>query len=382
MVMDQKDSQSQRRGGLIVGNYCHDVLIRDGVVVGETLGGAVAFISAVLDGLSIHYKLVSKVGQDFAYTTCRSPIVIPTSKTTLFHAHFDSDIDGNGNGDRVLKRVTVCDPIGASDLTDSDTKFGFGMAVGVGGEIGPETLERMLDICEVVLVDIQALIREFEEDGTVKLVELKESGFFHLLPRIGFLKASEEEAVFMDVEEVRKLCCVVVTHGKDGCTVYWKDGELEIKPFEAYQVDPTGAGDSFLGGFVVGLVHGLPVPDSALVGNLFGSLTVSQIGLPNFDSRLLQRVKDDVQRRKMQCISSHDRQGDELRFMKPAGHEQFHASLDAAKITPTCVTQECQWDLSSSPPRAVEKATLPQYAGQPKPVLNSIYEEHIQTVED
>jgi 1D-myo-inositol 3-kinase len=95
-----------------------------------------------------------------------------------------------------------------------------------------------------------------------------------------------------------------------------------------------------------------------------------------------QRVKDDVQRRKMQCISSHDRQGDELRFMKPAGHEQFHASLDAAKITPTCVTQECQWDLSSSPPRAVEKATLPQYAGQPKPVLNSIYEEHIQTVED
>ena len=53
-------------------------------------------------------------------------------------------------------------------------------------------------------------------------------------------------------------------------------------------MDPTSAGDSFLGGFVAGLVHGLPVPDAALVGNLFGSLTVSQIGLPKFDSRLLQ----------------------------------------------------------------------------------------------
>ncbi|KAF3968874.1 hypothetical protein CMV_007283 [Castanea mollissima] len=91
MVRDQKTSP-QRLGGLVVGNYCHDVLIRDGVVVGETLGGAVAFISAVLDGISIPYNLVSKVGPDFAYTTCRSPIVIPTSRTTLFHAHFDSDI--------------------------------------------------------------------------------------------------------------------------------------------------------------------------------------------------------------------------------------------------------------------------------------------------
>lgn len=356
MVRDQNTSP-QRLGGLLVGNYCHDVLIRDGVVVGETLGGGVAFISAVLDGISIPYSLVSKVGSDFAYTTCRSPIVIPTSRTTLFHAHFHSDIDGNGNDDRVLKRVAVCDPIGASDL-DTESKFGFGMAVGVGGEIKPETLERMVDICDLVLVDIQALIREFDEDGTVKLVGLKESGFFHLLPRLGFLKASEEEAVYMDVEEVRKMCCVVVTHGKEGCNVYWKDGELEVKPFEANQVDPTGAGDSFLGGFVAGLVHGLPVPDAALVGNLFGSLTVAQIGLPMFDSRLLQRVKDEVQRRKMQFTTSHEIQDDELRFVKPAGHEQFHASLDAAKVIPTCISQECQWDLPSSPPRAVEKAIL------------------------
>ncbi|KAK8596276.1 hypothetical protein V6N13_000924 [Hibiscus sabdariffa] len=53
-------------------------------------------------------------------------------------------------------------------------------------------------------------------------------------------------------------------------------------------VDPTGVGDSFLGGFVGGLVHGLVVPDVVLVGNLFGSLAVGEIGLPKFDLRLLQ----------------------------------------------------------------------------------------------
>ncbi|KAK8490837.1 hypothetical protein V6N13_093098 [Hibiscus sabdariffa] len=52
------------------------------------------------------------------------------------------------------------------------------------------------------------------------------------------------------------------------------------------QIDPTGVEDSFLGGFVCGLVHGLVAPDAALVGNLFGSLTVGQND--KFDLRFLQ----------------------------------------------------------------------------------------------
>ncbi|KAK2633807.1 hypothetical protein Ddye_028599 [Dipteronia dyeriana] len=73
----------------------------------------------------------------------------------------------------------------------------------------------------------------------------------------------------MEVEEVRKKCCVVVSHGKEWCELYLIDGEMmKILPFLANQVDPTGAGDNFLGGFVAGLVQGLPVPDVALLGNL------------------------------------------------------------------------------------------------------------------
>ena len=286
MLVEQKQPSMGRRG-LVVGNYCHDVLIRNEVVVGETLGGAASFISNVLDGVSIRCDLVCKVGSDFAYSVSHPPIVVPTSPTTLFHAFFDSGSEGEGVADRVLKRVRFCGAIEPSDLPES--RFDFGMAVGVAGEILPETLERMLDICEVVFVDIQALIRVFDSgDGTVRLVGLKESGFFHLLPRIGFLKASAEEAPYVDVEEARKWCCVLITNGEKGCTLFWKDGEMQILPFPAVQIDPTGAGDSFLGGFVAGLVHGLAVLDAALLGNLFGSLTVSQIGLPKFELRLLQ----------------------------------------------------------------------------------------------
>ncbi|XP_031384888.1 inositol 3-kinase isoform X2 [Punica granatum] len=271
--------------GLIVGNYCHDVLFHDGSPVAESLGGAVSFISAVLSGLSIPFDSVSKVGPDFKYSPAQIPIKVHGSNTTLFHAHFDSCADeATAHRDRLLKRVAACDPISPSDLPTRC--YDFGMAVGVGGEIQPQTLEKMTEICRVVFVDIQALIREFDPmDGTVKLVRLKDSGFYHLLPRIGFLKASSEEALFMDVEEVRRRCCVVVTNGKEGCSVYWKDGDFKIQPFTANQVDPTGAGDSFLGGLVGGLAAGLAVPDAALLGNLFGSLTVGQVGLPKFDPR-------------------------------------------------------------------------------------------------
>ncbi|XP_037494696.1 inositol 3-kinase isoform X2 [Jatropha curcas] len=272
---------------LIVGNYCHDVLIQNDTIVGESLGGACSFISAVLNGMSIASSLIAKVGHDFRYQVNQIPILAPSFKTTIFHAYFDLGVHDNGNQDRVLKRICACDSIKPTDLPDA--RFDFGMAVGVGGEVLPETLERMIEICDVVLVDIQALIRDFDVvDGAVKLVQLHETRFFSLLPRIGVLKVSSEEAMFMDVEEVRKYCCVVVTNGEEGCTVYWKDGELSISPFLANQQDPTGAGDSFLGGFVAGLVQGLPVPDAALLGNFFGSLTVEQIGLPKFDLRLLQ----------------------------------------------------------------------------------------------
>ncbi|KAK4763151.1 hypothetical protein SAY86_008919 [Trapa natans] len=315
--------------GLIVGNYCHDVLFHDGAPVAESLGGAVSFISAVLRGLSIPFGSVSKVGADFKYSPYHSPINVQGYRTTLFHAYFDSSgEEATAHQDRVLKRVAACEPISPSDLPSEP--FDFGMAVGVGGEILPETLERMTEICSVVFVDIQGLIREFDPvDGTVRLVELKDSGFYHLLPRIGFLKASAEEAKFMDLEEVRKWCCVVVTNGKEGCSVYWKDGELGIEPFMANQVDPTGAGDSFLGGLVGGLVEGLSVPDAALLGNLFGSLTVGQVGLPKLDPRLLQEVKDEVQQRKIQCGLCSISMGDEFKFSKQGGHDQFRASLAA-----------------------------------------------------
>ncbi|CAA2994154.1 inositol 3-kinase [Olea europaea subsp. europaea] len=361
---------------LIVGNYCHDVLIKDGTVIGKSLGGAASFISGVLDGFSISSTYVSKVGIDFSYPVIHQPLICPSSKTTIFHAHFSSEIKRK---DRVLKRVCTCDPITPDDLPNSH--FSFGLAVGVGGEILPETLEKMLGICDIVFVDIQALIRVFDSvDGTVMLVDLRETGFYRLLPRIRFLKASADESPYVDIEEVRKYCCVVVTNGKEGCTLYEKDKAQQIAPFPTVQVDPTGAGDSFLGGLAAGLVQGLGVPEAALLGNFLGSLTVGEIGLPNFDLKLLQRVKDEVQQRLLQCTGCPESENGELMFMKSFDHEQFHVALGAAKLTCTHPIQECPRDL----PRlhAAEQSIHSQCSGRQKSLSSTFYEEVIKSSDD
>ncbi|KAH1034994.1 hypothetical protein GYH30_055121 [Glycine max] len=143
----------------------------------------------------------------------------------------------------------------------SHTRFGFRLAIGVDGEILPKTLQRMILICDHVFIDIQALICRFDNiNGRVSHVSLRGSEFFHLLPHVVFLKASTDEPIFIDVEEV----------------------------------DPTGVGDCFLGRFSAGIVKGLAMPDAALLGNFFGSIVVAQLGPPKLDFNLIQYQEPGV----------------------------------------------------------------------------------------
>ncbi|CAN6281477.1 unnamed protein product [Urochloa humidicola] len=325
--------------GLVVGSYCHDVLIRGGRVVGETLGGAAAFVSNVLDAASPRdeeqgeapFVVVSKVGHDFAYASApapaRRPPLLCASPTTSFHAQFSEAAASAHAPDRELRRVRACDPIYPADLPDR--RFAYGLAVGVAGEVLPETLERMIRLCRAVLVDAQALIRAFDADGAVGHVALEDTPYAQLLPRVAFLKASSEEAPYVGVETARRRCCVIVTDGRDGCRLYWDGGEARVAPFPAVQVDPTGAGDSFLAGFAAGLLWGLSATDAALLGNFFGAAAVSQVGVPIFHPKMLQAVKEileeKIAKRSSPCIN-----GATFTFDRSSVHDELHAALQEA----------------------------------------------------
>jgi len=61
--------------------------------------------------------------------------------------------------------------------------------------------------------------------------------------------------------------CIIIKLGEEGCFVKTAEIELSIPAFKADVVDGTGAGDSFVGGFLAGLINGWDVGRCARFAN-------------------------------------------------------------------------------------------------------------------
>jgi ribokinase len=70
----------------------------------------------------------------------------------------------------------------------------------------------------------------------------------------------------------------VVTLGERGAALVDSSGVSEIPGIPVEAVDSTGAGDSFTGGFVVGLAEGLSPLDAAYFANKVAALSVTKLG--------------------------------------------------------------------------------------------------------
>jgi sugar/nucleoside kinase (ribokinase family) len=108
------------------------------------------------------------------------------------------------------------------------------------------------------------------------------------LPHCDLLFVNQEEARQLsgtaDVGAAARLFlrlgarCVAVKLGASGCAVFGPEGEFHSPAFPVEAVDTTGAGDSFVGGFLAALSRGLSFPDAARVANAAGALSVSRLG--------------------------------------------------------------------------------------------------------
>ncbi len=260
---------------LIVGHYCHDTLIHSNGSHSAALGGSAAYMSSVFSSIRQSCSVVSKVGADFAYhhQISHPPMISNQSPTTQFIADFT-------RGERIARVAAICDPIYPSDLPESN-EFEIGLAVGIVGEVLPDTFLRLAQKSKYFLCDIQGLIRTFDANGKVENRPLESTPYIELIDKISFLKASRIEAEFMDLQKLRHQTCILVTEGELGCTVYQGNREFRVPAFAATEVDPTGAGDCFLAGFTAGILRGFPLERAVRVGNYFGGLAVSQVGVPH-----------------------------------------------------------------------------------------------------
>ncbi|KIC46628.1 permease [Ruegeria sp. ANG-S4] len=66
--------------------------------------------------------------------------------------------------------------------------------------------------------------------------------------------------------------------GEKGAITITPDGEIETGIYRTNALKPTGAGDSFMGGFVSGLADGLTVRDAVLQGSAAAAMVVARVG--------------------------------------------------------------------------------------------------------
>jgi sugar/nucleoside kinase (ribokinase family) len=128
----------------------------------------------------------------------------------------------------------------------------------------PEMLdiETILSICQPVLNSCKIILPSGEEAEMLAGVK------------------GEKEACRILLSEAVEL--VVLKQEKAGCTIFSKDGEMPISGFKVKEVDPTGAGDSFGGAFIVGYLAGWDLEKIAKFANAVGALKVEHFGpIPN-----------------------------------------------------------------------------------------------------
>jgi tagatose kinase len=89
-------------------------------------------------------------------------------------------------------------------------------------------------------------------------------------------QADEADACRSLVE--RGIPMVALKRGRDGSTVFTADERIDVPSLPVTEVDPTGAGDCYDAGFVVGLLQGWDPARAARFANVVGALSVTRQG--------------------------------------------------------------------------------------------------------
>ena len=248
------------------------------------LGGPPTYVSLVTQRLGTPVRAVTKVGGDMPRgfidqlrergIDLRGQIAAGAATTRFI-------LDYRG-AERRLSVASVCEEIEPEDVGEPPEAV---LIAPIVGEVPPETASALTG-SRLIALDPQGFVREVCEDGSVRQKRWFDEG---LLRRITVYKSSEGELALITGEadpwrglrRIRELgaAVAIATRGGEGALLLTRRGRYRISIYEiAETVDPTGAGDAFIGAFLSEYLHGEDAVWCAAVGASAASCVVETAG--------------------------------------------------------------------------------------------------------
>ncbi len=269
------------------------------------LGGAATYTSFVAKRLEATASIISRVGGNFpeAYLWWIRQEGIDlsgvTKKTdepsTCFELKYNEDLS-----ERVLKLKSKGAPINLADVP-ADLQAKAIHIAPIANEVSLEVVEHLKQCADVLSLDPQGLLRSFDGEGNVTENASVDASIFSL---INIYKSSQNEIYKLTGESELKPAMkaihdvgvetVIVTMGAKGSVLSVEGAQYNIAACPSQVlVDPTGAGDVFMGGFLTEYLRQKDSTWCACVGSAAASVVVEGLGPTYFGKKeeIYQRAK-------------------------------------------------------------------------------------------
>jgi cytidine kinase len=267
------------------------------------LGGAATFAS-ISSSMFAPTSIVAAIGSDMPAEHIRALsskgidtkgiIIIQGSKTFHYDSSFDYDLSNRTTNKTELGVIAGFDPIIPEEYIKSDYVYLANNDPKQNIKILRHFQKPRLVVCDT----IEFWINGSRED-VVKMIEMTDG-----------VVINDNEARLLCKEANLAKCAkkimswgskfAIIKKGENGAILFTKEGL--VFPAAAFFldeiVDPTGAGDSFAGGFLghiarKGVMDFATMKEAVIYGNVLGSFAVEDFGI----KRLLSITKDDVEDR-------------------------------------------------------------------------------------
>jgi len=283
---------------VIVGSVALDSIETARRSVDRALGGSAVY-AAVAASYFAPTGVVGIVGGDFPKKHIKTLRhrgvdiegleIVPGGKTFFWRGRYDS----NPNERETLETQLNVFESFSPKLPQSYRERPFLLL----GNIHPELQMDVLDQVErprLVLCDTMNL-----------WIETAASSLKRLLKRIDILSINDSEALQLSGKTSIAAAAehllaagparVIIKRGEHGCSMFWRSGFFSLPAYPVKQVvDPTGAGDSFAGGFLGYLALRRKLDETALRQALVVGTVMASFCVENFSVRSMIGLKQAV----------------------------------------------------------------------------------------